>query len=184
MKAPVRLQSSQLPCCLEQFLLIQIQSPEGKDCWSLLLTFIAGILEHLPSLVLQITTTRRITQSGGDARISFKSASLDRHLWHKSPKQASRADGEKTDSLQGRSDDCIQTVWQSTLISPCWAVWCYWAQPCTSVSLQCTQWAKPTELMGNGREIWGNRREGRRVDDVPHSLMHIIPSHEHWDFLK
>lgn len=80
-------------------------------------------------------------------------------LTRRSPKQASRADGEKTDSLQGRSDDCIQTVWQSTLISPCWAVWCYWAQPCTSVSLQCTQWAKPTELMGNGRELRGRRRE-------------------------
>lgn len=67
-------------------------------------------------------------------------------------KHASGAERYKADSFQVMSEDCIQTVWQSTLISPCWAAWSYWARPCTSVSLQCTQWGKPTELMGNGRE--------------------------------
>lgn len=37
---------------------------------------------------------------------------------------------------------------------------------------------KPAELMGNGREIGKRRRAMRRMDYVPHSLMHIILSHE------
>lgn len=152
MKAPVCLQPSQLPAALSNSYSFRFSLLRGRTADRF---YSHSFLEFL-SICLHL---KRKTQSGGDARISFKSVSLDGHLWHRSPKPASRADGEKTDSLQGRSDDCIQTVWQSTLISPCRAVWCYWAQPCTSVSLQCTQWAKPTELMGDGRELWGRRRE-------------------------
>lgn len=109
---------------------------------------------------------------------------LHGHLWTRDTKTCGGANRQKPDSLQVRSEDCIQTVWQSTLISPCWAAWCYWARPCTSVSLHCTQWAKPMELMGNGREIGERRRERWRANDVPRSLMHIIPSHKHQDSLR
>lgn len=80
-KAPVRLQPSQLPAAFSNSYSFRFSLLRGWAADRFYSHSSLEFLSILPSPFLQITATRRKTQSRGDARKSLKPVSLDRHRW-------------------------------------------------------------------------------------------------------